>query len=318
MKDGKGREVDYLRIAVTDRCNQKCRYCMPEGAKFFAPTELLTDEQIIKIVTLLAKEGVKKVRLTGGEPLLREGLPQLVSAILAIEGIEDLSLTTNGTLLAEHAKALYDAGLRRLNISLDSLDESVYRFLTRGGQLKPVLEGIALARKIGFSPIKVNMTLAAGVNDHLIETMISSLPSDIELRLIELMPIGSQASWSKKHHLSVYKHLGGDRQLQRISSIEKGSSSVSYRHLPSGRIIGLIQPFDKEMCQNCGRIRITADGRLKTCLHSSTELDLKPLLNQEKLLTQSVKAILMNKLPHNSLSSAKHKPIKRSMNTIGG
>lgn len=318
MKDGKGRDIDYLRIAVTDRCNQKCRYCMPEGAKFFAPSELLTDKQVIKIVTLMAGEGVKKVKLTGGEPLLRESLPELISQILGIKGIEDLSITTNGTLLHQQAQALYDAGLRRLNISLDGLDEGVYRYMTRGGQLRPVLEGIALARKLGFSPIKVNMTLAAGVNDHLLESMLSSLPKDIELRLIELMPIGSQAAWSKKHHLNIHKFLGGEKVLERLSPKALVSSSIDYIHLPTGRKIGIIQPSSKEMCSACGRIRVTADGRLKSCLHSSTELDLKPLLDDEALLVQSIKAVLLTKSAHNSLASASHKPIERAMNTIGG
>lgn len=318
MKDGKGRNIDYLRIAVTDRCNQKCRYCMPEGAKFFAPSELLTYEQIIRIVTLMAGEGVKKVKLTGGEPLLREDLPKLIRQIKATEGIEDLSITTNGTLLLEQAQALYDAGLRRLNISLDGLDEGVYRFMTRGGQLRPVLEGIALARKLGFSPIKVNMTLAAGVNDHLLESMFSSLPEDIELRLIELMPIGSQALWSKKHHISISKALGGEKSLEKLSPSESASSCTYYRHLPTGRKIGIIQPSSKVMCSSCGRIRVTADGRLKTCLHSATELDIKPLLKDEKLLVQSIKAVLATKAAHNSLGSVSHKPIERAMNTIGG
>lgn len=318
MKDGRARDINYLRIAVTDRCNQRCRYCMPEQGKFFSPAALLSDVQILKLVTLLAKEGIRKVKLTGGEPLLRTGLAQLITAITAIEGIEDLSITTNGSLLLEQAESLYKAGLRRLNISLDTLDEGHYRFITRGGQLEKVLQGIGHARQLGFSPIKVNMTVAAGINDQYIEAMLSLLPKDIELRLIELMPIGSQASWSKQHHVNVYKLLGGDKHLTRVSPPTQTGSAVYYKHQPTGRVIGMIQPYNKAMCTACGRIRVTADGKLKTCLHSGTELDLKPLLDHDKLLIQSIGALLLTKPAHSSLSSTQHKPIDRAMNTIGG
>ena len=283
FKDSFNRQIDYLRISITDRCNLKCIYCMPEkGLKHFAQEDILTDEEIIKIVRIACKYGVRKVRLTGGEPLLRTDIVRLISGIKNT-GIQDLSITTNGQRLAGMAGALKKAGLDRVNISLDSLIAERYREITRGGELDRVWEAVAEAELVGLSPVKINMVPVRGVNDDEVSRFAAlTLYKDVHVRFIEFMPIGSRETWNPDAYLSK------DEIMERASSAGKlvrlpfkgGGPSRNYRIEGAQGMIGFISAMSDCFCGSCNRLRLTAIGKLRPCLFSETAVDLRaPLRN---------------------------------------
>ncbi|MCT4660267.1 MAG: GTP 3',8-cyclase MoaA [Tissierellales bacterium] len=320
MKDQYNREIDYLRLSVTDLCNLKCKYCMPEkGIDKKCHSEILRFEDYIRIVKAAVNLGVKKVRITGGEPLVRNDIVELVSKISQIDGVEDLSMTTNGILLKKYAKELSRAGLNRLNISLDTLDSTKFEQITRGGNLEDVLEGINAAEEARIMPIKLNTVLINGFNTDEIETFISLARKNLEVRFIELMPIGEAAEWSSSKFISNTSIIERHRDLFE-ENCTKSNGPAKYFIKKSNRgKVGFINPISSHFCSECNRIRLTPDGKLKPCLHSDIEIDLKRYLKQsDEVLKIELEKAIYNKPHRHHINEVGFKPIVRSMNCIGG
>lgn len=318
MKDTLGRSINYLRISVTDRCNLRCMYCMPEeGICKKRHEDILSLEELYQIAKVFAELGVTKVRITGGEPLVRKGLPQLVENISKLEGIQEIAMTTNGVLLSKYAEELKAAGLNRVNISLDTMNAEKYSYITRGGKLEDVLAGIEAAKQVGLLPVKLNIVLIGGFNDDEIESFVQlTMDRNIDVRFIELMQIGQAAHWAKKHFISNSEILKRVKELQPIQ-MEDPSSPAKYYRLPGSKgKVGLINPISHAFCGSCNRIRLTADGKLKPCLHSEAEIDIKEALRKGEGLHDIIKKAIFNKPAHHNLNT--DKPIQRDMYRIGG
>ena len=316
MKDELGREIGYLRISLTDRCNLRCRYCMPaEGVEKQCHSDILSLEEVAEIAREAVALGVHKIRLTGGEPLVRKGVTELCRELSAIPGVDDLAMTTNGILLPKMAKELKEAGLRRVNISLDTLDAEKYRHITWGGELKEAAEGIRAAFAAGLCPVKINTVLIGGFNDDEIPqlTELTRLyPMDV--RFIELMPIGDTEEFGEQ------AYIPGERVLEQVPELEAVESSgvaKCYR-LPDGKgNVGLISPLSNCFCSECNRIRLTADGFIKPCLHSREEIPVRGL-HGEELREQLRTAIRHKPERHGELSYSDRSESRRGMNAIGG
>lgn len=318
MIDLQGRKINYLRLSVTDRCNLRCRYCMPEeGISKIEHNELLSLEQLSTLVGQLSELGINKVRITGGEPLVRQGIVGLVESIKALKGIEEITMTTNGILLKEIALPLKQAGLSRVNISLDSLDPERFTQMTRGGQLEKVLEGIEEAIRVGLTPIKINVVLIRGFNDDEIEDFVQWTYNEaVEVRFIELMPIGEVAHWSLDQFMPNQKVLEKVPALVSIPASDPSSPALYYQ-LPGGKgKVGLISPVSCKFCDQCNRIRLTATGKIKTCLHAEEEVDLKPYLENAHLLKCMIKEIIAIKPIEHHLENGIQ--ISKNMVEIGG
>jgi cyclic pyranopterin phosphate synthase len=279
LSDSFQRPINYLRISVTDRCNLRCQYCMPEGGVELMPHEdVLTYEEIIKIVRAASELGINKVRLTGGEPLVRLGLEELVRMLAAVEGIDDISLTTNGTLLTKHAQALHEAGLRRVNVSLDTLKPERFREITRCGNLGDTLTGIAAAKAAGLDPVKVNCVVMAGFNeDELVDFALKTRDEGWHVRFIEHMPVSGDESIDSRF-VSVREMRGIIETLGALepTNVSAGNGPAKYFKLPGATgTIGFITPVTEHFCYQCNRLRLTADGKLRLCLLHEDEIDLK-------------------------------------------
>lgn len=315
MLDGEGRLIEYLRLSVTDRCNCRCTYCMPAGGvPMLGHKDILSFEELTEVVAACAQLGVRKVRLTGGEPLVRRGLPELVRMIRAVPGVEELAMTTNATLLAPVAAELHHAGLDRLNVSLDTLDAAHYAELTRGGSLEDALAGLAAARDAGFSRTKVNCVLMGGVNDADVPRLAELARTEpIDVRFIELMPMGPCAGWPKARFIpaeTVLEAVPGLQPLRRDGVAELW-------HAPGwAGNVGLIRPMSHRFCDGCSRIRVTADGRLKPCLHSAAEIPLRGL-HGEALLAELRRGIAAKPAYHH-MDQDHASQSARDMNEIGG
>ncbi|MEL7567777.1 MAG: GTP 3',8-cyclase MoaA [Dehalobacterium sp.] len=320
MIDSFGRDINYLRISVTDLCNLKCKYCMPEkGVSKKQHHQIMRLETIEKIAHAAVKLGINKIRLTGGEPLIRRGIIDLVSGIAKLkpQGLKDLALTTNGILLKDYAGELKKAGLTRVNISMDSLDPRKYESITRCGKIADVWAGIKAAKEAGLLPIKLNVVLIGGFNDDEIEDFVAlTIDQDIEVRFIELMPLGEASQWDEKHFLSSSKII---KRVPRLIPLPfKGHGSVSRLYkLPNSKgKIGLISPLSSHFCHYCNRIRITPDGKLKPCLHSNVEIDIHNYRENDltRFLLDGIKA----KPYRHHIQSDDFIPVERNMNEIGG
>jgi len=314
MQDLCGRNIDYLRLSVTDLCNYRCRYCMPEDGICKRPHhEILTIEECIEISEVAVSLGVKKIRLTGGEPLVRRGIVDICRALRALPGLEELCLTTNGSLLPELAKPLRDAGVDRLNISLDTLRADRFRDITRIGTLEDVLSGIRAAEEAGFSNLKLDTVYIGGFNDDEISEFLAlTREHPWEVRFIELMPMGPCAAWDRHCFLPVSRIAEAHPELEELPP-----SGVARRYrLPDAMgTVGLISPVSHDFCADCRRIRVTADGKLKGCLHSREEIPLKGL-HGEALREAIVQGILHKPRRHHLRERPSDTP--RSMNQIGG
>lgn len=314
MLDNYGRTIEYLRLSVTDLCNYRCIYCMPEkGVDKRAHGDILSIEELTEIAGAAIALGVRKIRLTGGEPLVRRGLLTLCRNIKAIDPDVDLSLTTNGSLLAPMASQLRAAGVDRLNISLDSLDAERFRRITRGGELSDVLSGIRAAQDAGFTHTKINAVLLGGVNDSEISDFIRlTRDHDIEVRFIELMPMGEVTGWSPERFITAAAVEG----YLRHAALERYDSVARVYRLPEHKgAVGLITALSGSFCDRCNRVRVTADGRLKPCLHSDAEIPLRGLHGDE-LNTAMRDGILQKPARHTLCASPS--PTHRYMNEIGG
>lgn len=297
MDDRYKRNTSYMRISITDLCNMRCQYCMPvSGVEKKLHQNLLSFEDIASIVKAAVPVGIEKIRVTGGEPLVRKGIVTLVDQINHIDGIKEIAMTTNGTMLKNMAKKLKNAGLKRFNISIDSLNPERYEEITRGGNLNDVLEGIEEVLDLGMTPIKLNTVVIGGLNDDEVSDFAAlTLDKPIDVRFIELMPVGQASQWAKERFIS------NDVLLDKLGhllteSAEKGSPARYYR-LPGAKgRIGFINPISHHFCHECNRLRLTSDGKLKPCLHSNEEIDLKPVLHQSiEDITQLIEKAISQK-----------------------
>lgn len=316
MRDSFGRDITYLRLSVTDKCNCRCRYCMPaEGVRPMAHADLLSFEELTEVVRAAASLGVTKVRITGGEPLVRRGIVKLCHMVAGVDGVRELAMTTNGTLLAPLAAELHDAGVTHLNLSLDTLRADRYRAITRVGSLEDALAGLAAAREAGFSPLKLNCVLMGGVNDdELPELAGLARMEPIDVRFIELMPMGECALWPRERFVSADLVLKAVPELERIG---QGGVAELYSAPGWAGRVGLIRAVSHRFCASCDRIRVTADGRLKPCLHSAAEIRLRGLHGPE-LVRVMAEAIAMKPAHHNLVPGVRSSETQRDMNQIGG
>jgi cyclic pyranopterin phosphate synthase len=282
MLDQYERNISYLRVSVTDRCNLRCTYCMPkEGLSRIGHDDILRYEEIHRIIRIAAGIGITKVRITGGEPLVRRGVAEFIASLHTIPELKDLSLTTNGVLLEGCAEGLFAAGIRRINISLDSLNAEKYARITRGGELQAVLRGIRKARETGFSPIKINVVAIKGFNDdEILDFARLTLENPYQVRFIELMPLGRAGIENNGRYLSnavIRERIETMGRLEPVAGRGNGIDGPAqiYRLADSTGEIGFISPVSRHFCNTCNRLRLTADGHLRTCLLSDDETDLK-------------------------------------------
>jgi cyclic pyranopterin phosphate synthase len=318
MKDSFDREINYLRVSLTDRCNLRCKYCMPEkGIDKLKHDDILSLEEIYELIEIFVQLGITKIRFTGGEPLIRHGVIDLIERVSKLNGIRELTMTTNGTLIKDNIAGLKNAGLNRLNISLDTLDEKKYKSITGGGNIFSVLEGIEEAQKMRLTPIKINTVLIGGFNDDEIEDFINlTIDNDIEARFIELMPIGEVADFAKDNFISNNKVLKSAKELIALECEDKSSPAVYYKLPNAIGKIGLISPISCKFCKNCNRVRLTSTGKLKLCLHSDREIDLRSALAEGKDVKKIIMESILIKEEEHHLEYEKY--IYKNMNQIGG
>lgn len=315
MRDGFEREIDYLRVSVTDLCNLRCQYCMPEtGVEKLPHSAILSVEELDSAIRAAARCGIRKIRITGGEPLVRRGIVDICRNAAHTPGVEEVCLTTNGTLLPQLAAPLREAGVSRLNISLDTLDAEKYRSITRCGTLQDVLDGLHAAHEVGFTNTKLNCVLMGGVNDDEIADFVALTKElAITVRFIELMPIGASAGWDQARYLS------GAAVLEAVPALQtSGSDGVSELYqVPGWRgSVGIIRPISRHFCPTCNRIRLTADGKLKPCLHSAQEINLKGL--SPEAMEQTIREAILAKPQRHHLDQTTASESRRGMNAIGG
>ena len=320
------RKINYLRISVTDRCNLRCCYCMPEeGISLIPHEEILTYEEILRIVRVFAAEGISKVRLTGGEPLVRKGLIGFVAQLSRIPQIKDLSLTTNGILLREFAYDLKQAGLKRLNISLDSLRTERFCQITRRDEYEKVWAGIVEALSVGFSPIKLNMVAIRGINDDEIEDFARlTLHLPLTVRYIEYMPSGNGEEWNESVILTlpeIRSRLDKVGKLIPIPSHQWDGPAMRFRFEGAQGEIGLIGAVSSHFCSECNRLRLTPDGEIRTCLFSDEEIDVKEILRKggsDRDLKERLLLALQRKPERHLINTHQFKKCQRNMSAIGG
>ncbi|MGQ9921859.1 MAG: GTP 3',8-cyclase MoaA [Desulfobacca sp.] len=323
VHDSYRRRIDYLRLSITDRCNLRCVYCLPpEGVAFLPHEEILRYEEILRLATIALNLGLSKIRLTGGEPLVRRDVVYLCRQLTRLPGLQSLSLTTNGVLLAPLAEDLYRAGITRLNISLDTLDPDRYARITNRDHFHRVWEGITAAQEVGFAPIKINVVPLAGVNDDEIEALASlTYRHPLHVRFIELMPtaFGKDVGLTSGEVLARLTRLD---TLVPTHSVQSNGPACYYRFPGGVGKIGLISPLSQHFCSSCNRLRLTADGRLFTCLFAQEALDLKALLRQgasDTALGEAIRQAVRRKPREAPLQhTISRKCLPRHMAAIGG
>jgi GTP 3',8-cyclase len=325
LLDRFGRSHNNLRVSVTDRCNLRCTYCMPEDVTFRDRSELLTFEEITAFVRVAATLGVDKVRLTGGEPLMRKELHKLVRMLVAVPGIKDVGLTTNGILLAEQAQALFDAGLRRLNVSLDTLDPTRFRELTRRDGLEKVLAGLAAAKKAGFDPIKVNAVAIRGFAEHDVVPLAWYCRNQgFELRFIEYMPIGADSWEREKVYFAheILEQIGREVCALAPANHDPSAPAQDYTYTDGRGTVGVIASVSRPFCHNCNRIRLTADGKLRNCLFALDETDVKEFLRSSSIneegIANALRQSVWAKWEGHEINAATFVKPDRTMHAIGG
>ena len=319
MRDSHGRNINYLRISVTDRCNLRCIYCMPEsGVESLKHTDILRFEEILKIVKIAETLGINKIRYTGGEPLVMKDIDKLIYETSKLQGINDIAITTNGILLSDMASDLKKAGLKRVNISLDTLDPVKFKNITRLGNLDKVIESIERCITIGLNPVKINTVLMRGFNDTEFDNFLDlTREMPLEIRFIELMPIGEGIKIYDKSKLSFMEMLKNHPDLIKIEN-ERSSTAQLYK-IPGARgKIGFISPLSHKFCADCNKIRLTSIGTIKPCLHSKEEINLRQYLNNEEMLTNALKQAIFNKPLEHHLEEEKISRSEKTMYQIGG
>lgn len=318
------RRIDYIRISVTDRCDLRCTYCLPEGFKDFEePENWLSIDEILRVARVFGELGVSKIRLTGGEPLTRRNLPELVAGLTALPTVEDLSLSTNAVRLKKYAEPLAQAGLNRVNVSLDSLRPDRFAEITGGGKLEKVLAGLQAAKQFDLTPVKINMVVMKGVNDNEVEDLVAyCVEHGFTLRMIETMPVGSQGREASNQFISledVVRRL--EERFELIPDIFPGAGPARYlRVAGSDTHIGLITPMSRHFCATCNRVRLTADGSLHLCLGQENSVQLRPMLRagvSDEELRQVIRDAIAMK-PERHEFREKPEKIVRFMSSTGG
>ncbi len=334
LTDSRNRPIRYMRVSVTDRCNLRCRYCAPSaGFVSLNHNEIISYEEICRLAEILAPRGVSSVRITGGEPLVRKHLDALIASLARIPGITDLSLTTNGLLLGEMAPDLKRAGLSRVNVSLDTLRDDRFQWIAdpnghgHGGGVRAVLDGLEKAREAGLSPIKVNVVLMRGINDDELEAFAElARDQDYEVRFIEFMPMSPDGFWGPGKVMNAAEAIARletvHGSLQRLGKGKGSGPAVRYRIPGHTGTVGFITPISKHFCVNCNRIRITADGHLRTCLFSDNETNLLAPLrsgaSDDQILALIEKALTEKPEGHGMAGGGVIKACARTMSHIGG
>ena len=317
MVDNYGREINYLRLSVTERCNLRCRYCMPEnGICKKSHDAMLTEEEMIRAVEAAASLGITKLRLTGGEPLVKKNILSICEKAAAVEGIREVCITTNGTLLPQYAKPLKEAGVKRVNISLDTLSALKYAHITRRGTLDDAMAGFHAALDAGFEKIKINAVLIGGFNDDEIVPLAElTRKYPVDVRFIELMPIQDHDEFGEAAFIPCKKII--ERLPEAVPQSADGGVARLYRLPEAMGNVGLISPLTDHFCKQCNRLRLTADGKLKPCLHSGEEISVKGL-DKVGMVEQFKAAIAAKPSCHAELSHASRSQAGRNMNQIGG
>ncbi len=323
-----GRSITYLRISLTDRCNLRCVYCMPkEGLQWQPRAEQLSAQEIVRVIEAAAQGGVKRVRLTGGEPLVHPQVVEIVRRIASIQNIEEVSLTTNAMLLERLAQPLADAGLTRVNISLDSLDADKFRRIARGGNLNRVWQGIAAAEHAHLAPIKLNTVIVRGLNaDELPALARLTMDHDWHVRFIEVMPIGNAQDWGEGFPAPKDRYVSVQEMRAQLSTFDlqpstspQGNGPARTFRIPSALgTIGFISPLGEHFCQNCNRLRLTSDGSLRSCLVIPAEVSLRDAMRSGKPLEESFIQAIANKPEHHNMLVAVPTDSQRGMSQIGG
>jgi len=326
LLDNNHRVINYLRLSVTDRCNLRCIYCMPEkGIRFMPHGEILTYEEILHIVRLSIQKGIRKVRLTGGEPLVRKGFISFLERLSKIEGLEEITLTTNGVLLKSFAADIKNCGISRINVSLDSLRPERFFRITGRDFFERVWEGLEEAEYVGFNPIKINVVAIKGVNDdEVLDFADLALKKPYHVRFIELMPVGEQNTWNPERFVStdeIYRLIQSRGDLKPVKSNPYDGPAQRYKINGGQGEIGLIGALSNHFCDNCNRLRLTPEGYLRGCLFSDQEIDLKTPLRKEKkdaYLLQLIELAIKNKPKEHGLLEYGPRKCVRPMNSIGG
>lgn len=283
LVDPFSRRIEYVRLSVADKCNLRCFYCLPDGFRGFEqPEHWLNFDEIERVISAFTELGVARVRITGGEPLVRKNLPQLAKQLKGLPGLDDLSLSTNAVLMHRYAGQLHEAGITRINVSLDTLHADRFRQIT-GGDLQPVIDGLMAAKQAGFSPVKINMVAMKGVNDDEFEAMVEfCLEHDFTLRLIETMPVGATGTLASNHYLDlkeVKQQL--EKRFELIPGVMPGGGPARYLQVKNTSLrIGFITPISQHFCATCNRVRLAVDGTLYLCLGQDDKYELRPLLRQ--------------------------------------
>ncbi len=324
--DGMGRTIVNLRISVTDRCNFRCTYCMPaDNVEFMDRSNLLSFEEIQRVAQIVSRMGINRLRLTGGEPLMRKNLPVLIKMLNEVDGIDDIAMTTNAYFLKDQAQSLKDAGLKRLNVSLDALDPEKFRDVNRRDCLQSVLDGLDTARKVGFKSIKINAVAVRNFSETEIMSLIEMGRSDgFEIRFIEFMPLDSDKVWERDKVLfghEIVNMIKDNYELVSIdNSLEIGPAS-EYNFADGKGKIGIITAVSNPFCDHCNRIRMTADGKLRTCLFSTEETNLKELIRSgatDQTIIETIKQAVLVKEPGHKINLDDFERPTRAMHAIGG
>ena len=324
--DGMGRTIVNLRISVTDRCNFRCTYCMPaDNVEFMDRSNLLSFEEIERVAQIVSKMGINRLRLTGGEPLMRKNLPVLIKMLSEVNGIDDIAMTTNAYFLKDQAQGLKDAGLKRLNVSLDALDPEKFRDVNRRDCLQSVLDGLDTARKIGFQSIKINAVAVRNFSETEIMSLIDMGRSDgFEIRFIEFMPLDSDKVWERDKVLFGHEIIDMIKENYELipidNSLEIGPAS-EYNFADGKGKIGIITAVSNPFCDHCNRIRMTADGKLRTCLFSTNETNLKELIRSgatDETIIKTIKQAVLVKEPGHKINLDDFERPTRAMHAIGG
>ncbi|MEJ6761643.1 MAG: GTP 3',8-cyclase MoaA [Candidatus Planktophila sp.] len=329
LVDTFGRGHRDLRVSLTDRCNLRCSYCMPHDFAAWLPSEnLLTTDELVEVIEVAVSQGIDEIRLTGGEPLLRPDIVEIVARISSIENAPKLSMTTNGLALAKLAKPLVDAGLRRINISLDTLDKDVFKKMTHRDRINDVFAGIAAAKEAGLLPVKINTVLLRGVNDGEAASLLKwALAEDLNLRFIEQMPLDAGGIWDRTQLITadeIFANLSAEYEL---SPVEYRGSSPAEEFLINGgtATVGIIGSVSRPFCGACDRIRLTSDGQLRACLFSMTESDLRAILRSDSTQEAKTEALISKfhstvkaKLPGHGINDPSFIQPSRPMSAIGG
>jgi cyclic pyranopterin phosphate synthase len=325
--DRLGRTHTNLRISVTDRCNIRCFYCMPdENIRFKPRHELLSFEEIERFARVVARLGVNKLRLTGGEPLVRADLPALIAKLASIDGIRDIALTTNGILLAEQAQALKDAGLARVNISLDTLTEETFRRIARRDGLDRVLAGIAAAKRVGFAQIRLNAVAIRGITEpEIVPLARFARDEQMEMRFIEFMPLDAEEQWQHDQVLSGeeirYQIEAAIGPLEPAPRPDPSQPASDFQYADGSGTVGFINPVSQPFCADCNRLRLTAEGQIRNCLFSTVEWDARAVLRgggSDDELAQLVRDCVWAKKPGHGIDSSDFIRPQRAMYQIGG